>query len=1056
MSTVANAVFPAEASGSCGNEREEVGQGERPGIAAQQPVDDRALHDVVREVEEERQRRIALRGGAERFELFAQPVAVGQQQLARAGALGLVRNQRGEGRAHEGAGVGREPVQQGLDDPVARRSELPRFGHPHVLLGGASHGKTQPRVVGDVVVAHLDGVARVGGLEAEAQVAAHRRAVLQRGAGAALRPERADAVEQDGVAALVQLEVSGGDERCRLGVVGHPLAAAAGPLQFREEGIEPAHILVGVAFVPGAQRQQRHQVEQVVVEQDGERHRIGRVLPTLPDDEVEHVHGDGVVVDPVGHAVPVVEGVQPFGARARVVVGHRSAQVEAPAADVPHVGAHALAQTQQPVLEIPRAAGVRQDVGTHVQHGPHELADVGKGDVLRLADTGGASGRLGHAVTARLHARVTALSRLSGFLVKRRGPGPLRAARGRATLARPPPREVLMLVRILPLTVAALLTIVPVAAQAQLRATLIAGGFERPNGVVLDPVVPGAVYVVEQIGTVRAFLSGVERPQLFLDLRGSISGGFDEQGLLGLAFPPDAATTGRVFVHFTNPSGNSVIRRYTRDSANPMTVDPASAFDLQWPAAGGGRQGFISQPFANHNGGHLAFGPDGYLYIGLGDGGGGDDPQNNAQNPATLLGKMLRLDVSGNPQFGYSIPPTNPVPAGNSTFTGINALPEIWAFGLRNPWRYGFDDLGPGNTGALVIGDVGQGAREEIDYEPAGAGGRNYGWRVYEGTRENIPEAPAYSPLTGPVAEYSHAVGQAITGGYVYRGAALGAVYQGRYFYADCVQGKVFSVGLNVDPGTGEATAGSTVEHTIEMGGPFGCIAAFTRDTAGELYFMDFDPSANPGAGHGPHLPHRGGRPGGSGRARQPRRQRAGQPRDLQLVGPSHRRQSRQLHRRGRHRAGPGQPRLGVDHGDVACGQRRPDRAVLRAGPGPERPGHERTQCRRGRQRRLHPAARAVGLHHVGGRHDRDVGLGRGGRHDLDGHRRRFLRGHDRPVDAVCGAGGRHLGDQRPGRHLLPASPGGERVRHERAVDRARGGRRPVARGLTGWGILRR
>jgi glucose/arabinose dehydrogenase len=401
-----------------------------------------------------------------------------------------------------------------------------------------------------------------------------------------------------------------------------------------------------------------------------------------------------------------------------------------------------------------------------------------------------------------------------------------------------------MLVRTLPLVVAALLTVSPLSAEAQLRATLLATGFNRPNGVVIDPVVPGAVYVVDQSGLVRAFLNGAERPTPLLDLRGLVSNG-GEQGLLGLAFPPDAAASGRVFVNFTNSSGHTVVARFVRSAADPMVIDAASRFDLMWPNGSGGRQGFISQPQSNHNGGHLAFGPDGYLYIGLGDGGGGDDPGNNAQNPAKLLGKMLRIDVSGSPTNGYTIPASNPVPAGDMNLTGINALPEIWAFGLRNPWRYTFDDLGPGATGALIIGDVGQNSREEIDYEPANQSGRNYGWRVREGTRENIQEAPAYFPLTSPIFEYPHVSqnGEAVTGGYVYRGAALGVAYQGRYIYADCVTGRIFSMGLSISP-LGEATTTNNVEHTGEMGGPFQCISSFARDTAGELYFMDFGYSA--------------------------------------------------------------------------------------------------------------------------------------------------------------------------------------------------------------------
>jgi len=402
-----------------------------------------------------------------------------------------------------------------------------------------------------------------------------------------------------------------------------------------------------------------------------------------------------------------------------------------------------------------------------------------------------------------------------------------------------------MFVRILPLLVAALVAALPSTAHAQLRARLLASGFNRPNGVVFDPVVPGAIYVVDQAGVVRAFQNGAERPTPFLNLSTVVSTG-GEQGLLGMAFPPDAASSGRVFVHFTNKSGagNSVVARFTRSVADPMVVDPASRFDLQWPAAGGSRQGFITQPFENHNGGHLAFGPDGFLYVGLGDGGAGDDPGNNAQTPGTLLGKMLRIDVSvpSTDPVGYAIPPGQP------TFgTMTPALPEIWAFGLRNPWRYNFDDLGAGATNALIIGDVGQGDREELDIEPAGQGGRNYGWRVYEGTLENtrVPQlGPAYLPLQNPSFEYTHSVGQAITAGFVYRGSALGVAYRGRYFYADCVQGKIFSLPFVFDSGTGEAVVGPNTEHTADMGGPFQCISAFARDPNGELYFMDFGYSA--------------------------------------------------------------------------------------------------------------------------------------------------------------------------------------------------------------------
>lgn len=406
-----------------------------------------------------------------------------------------------------------------------------------------------------------------------------------------------------------------------------------------------------------------------------------------------------------------------------------------------------------------------------------------------------------------------------------------------------------MFVRSLPLVAAVLLAALPSSAHAQLRARLLAGGFDRPVGVIVDPVVPGAVHVLDQVGLVRTFLNGAPQPAPFLDLRTVISGGYSEEGLLGMAFPPDAAGSGHVFVYFTNLAGNLVVSRFTRNTNNVLVVDAASRVDLQWPNGSGGRQGFIAHPTnGNHNGGHLAFGPDGYLYLGIGDGGAGDDPPNNAQTPTTLLGKMLRIDVSGNPPNGYTVPATNP------TFpTMTPALPEIWAFGVRNPWRYSFDDLGPGATNALLIGDVGQGDREEIDFEPANQGGRNYGWRQFEGTLDNTRVAQlglAYGPHKTPVFEYSHAVGQAITGGYVYRGARLGAAYMGRYFYGDCVQGKIWSLGLTVDPMTGEGVPGTNVEHTTEMGGPFHCVSSFARDPGGELYFTTFDYlNGGPGTG---------------------------------------------------------------------------------------------------------------------------------------------------------------------------------------------------------------
>jgi len=265
-----------------------------------------------------------------------------------------------------------------------------------------------------------------------------------------------------------------------------------------------------------------------------------------------------------------------------------------------------------------------------------------------------------------------------------------------------------------------------------------------------------------------------------------------------------------------------------------LLADAASRFDLQWPSG----LRYIEQPFSNHNGGKILFGPDGYLYIGMGDGGSGNDPQHRAQDPNTLLGKMLRIDVAvpdSDPR-GYRIPPDNPFLDG----TPVAALGEIWAFGLRNPWRFTVDDPARGGTGAMLIGDVGQSAWEEISYEPAGRGGRNYGWRNREGAHDNVTSLPpAYTPLVDPVHEYPRSFGITVIGGYVYRGTALGAAYAGRYFFGD-LNGRVASLGLSVSPATGEAASTGVLDHTTELGGAsaIGTIVSIDVDAAGELYFV--------------------------------------------------------------------------------------------------------------------------------------------------------------------------------------------------------------------------
>ena len=300
-----------------------------------------------------------------------------------------------------------------------------------------------------------------------------------------------------------------------------------------------------------------------------------------------------------------------------------------------------------------------------------------------------------------------------------------------------------------------------------------------------------------------------------------------------MAIAPD----GRVFVNFTNPSGHTVVARFRR-SSNPLVADPASRFDLRWS----GGDAFISQPFANHNGGNVVFGPDGYLYIGMGDGGSGDDPDHRAQNLSDLLGKMLRIDVNvpdGHPT-GYQIPSDNP-------FAGGGGRPEIWSVGLRNPWRFSFDDPVRGGTGALVIGDVGQNRFEEVDYEPRGRGGRNYGWRNREGAHDNVTSRPpAFLPLVDPIHEYDRSSGQSITGGCVYRGRFMGPSYVGRYFFADFVQGRVWSLALTIDAATGEARATDLTDHTAELttSGAVGNVSSFGTDADGELYVVSYSGGA--------------------------------------------------------------------------------------------------------------------------------------------------------------------------------------------------------------------
>ncbi len=318
------------------------------------------------------------------------------------------------------------------------------------------------------------------------------------------------------------------------------------------------------------------------------------------------------------------------------------------------------------------------------------------------------------------------------------------------------------------------------------------------------------IFVVEKAGRIKIVSqTGTTNPVLYLNIVSKVGSGGNEQGLLGLAFSPNYATDGRFYVNYTNTSGSTVIARYNVSLGNPDVADATSELILLT----------IAQPFTNHNGGEIAFGHDGYLYIGTGDGGSGGDPGNRAQNPLQWLGKMLRIDVSG--IGAYTVPASNPF-VGNASY-----LPEIWALGLRNPWRYSFDKI----TGDLWIADVGQNVKEEIDMQPASStGGENYGWRCYEGfSTYNTSGCGGISNYVFPVYDYNHSganSGCSITGGHVYRGAKYPSMF-GRYFYADYCSGLIGSLSGGCNP------AYVHTSHGVYSAFQY---STFGEDKYGELY----------------------------------------------------------------------------------------------------------------------------------------------------------------------------------------------------------------------------
>ena len=375
--------------------------------------------------------------------------------------------------------------------------------------------------------------------------------------------------------------------------------------------------------------------------------------------------------------------------------------------------------------------------------------------------------------------------------------------------------------------VAGLALSAPLGAEAQLRTVTYATGFTSPVGFEQDPSDPANQYVVEQRGVIRLIRNGAVQATPFLDIS-SLVLCCGERGLLGLAFPPNYGASGRFYVNYTRAGdGRVVVARYRR-SVNPLVAE-SQGRPLVWSTG----EDSIRHPESNHNAGCMAFGADGFLYIAQGDGGGGGDPENNSQNTSELLGKILRIDVN--------VPDAHPqgfvVPAGNAGLP----RPEIWSLGWRNPWKFSFDAPARGGTGAMVVADVGQGAWEEIDYEPAGRVGRNYGWRVREGAHPYTGSTTL--PLVDPIYDYDRAAGRSITGGYIYRGAL--PALRGRYFFGDYATRRVWSLNLRINGSTGEAspsTAADLIEHTAELGGSnvLGGISAFGVDAAGELYVVNY------------------------------------------------------------------------------------------------------------------------------------------------------------------------------------------------------------------------
>jgi glucose/arabinose dehydrogenase len=339
--------------------------------------------------------------------------------------------------------------------------------------------------------------------------------------------------------------------------------------------------------------------------------------------------------------------------------------------------------------------------------------------------------------------------------------------------------------------------------------------FTRPVDLQHPGNQNGYLYAVEQAGRILAFdpTQPGNGATVVLDIRDRVDDRGNEEGLLGLAFHPDWTENGFLYVNYTaNSPSRTVISRFSAqdpDGTGPANISSASERTLLE----------FDQPYNNHNGGQIAFGPEGYLYVATGDGGSGGDPQGNGQDRTTLLGAILRIDVDAGGPDGYGIPPDSPY-AGNSS----GYREEIYAYGLRNPWRFSFDP----QTGALWTGDVGQNAYEEIDVVEAGG---NYGWNIMEGRHCYEPPAGCdQAGLIPPVAEYPHAEGRSVTGGFVYRGTAVPAL-RGRYVYADFVSGRFWTLSADEPMAADPVLLFDTGLN----------VSSFGVDRAGELYALAFD-----------------------------------------------------------------------------------------------------------------------------------------------------------------------------------------------------------------------